>query len=85
VLKKIFEPSRQEVMGGWRTLHNERYNLRASAKIIREIKENEVRSCSTHWKDVKRIQNSNRKSEGKRPLGRPRCEGNIRMDLRAVE
>jgi hypothetical protein len=26
VLRRIFEPKREEVMGGWRKLHNEHHN-----------------------------------------------------------
>jgi hypothetical protein len=39
VLKKIFGPKRDEVMGGWRKLHNEdHHNLYSSPSIIRMIK-----------------------------------------------
>jgi hypothetical protein len=39
VLKRIFEPSRDEVTGGWRKLHNEElHNLYSSPSIIRMIK-----------------------------------------------
>jgi hypothetical protein len=36
VLRKIFEPKRDEVTGGWRKLHNEElHNLYSSPSIIR--------------------------------------------------
>jgi hypothetical protein len=39
VLRRTFEPKREEVEGGWRRLHNEGlHNLYASPNIIREIK-----------------------------------------------
>jgi hypothetical protein len=38
VLRKIFGPNRDGVMGGWRKLHNEElYNLYSSQSIIRII------------------------------------------------
>jgi hypothetical protein len=39
VLKRIFGPKRDEVIGGWRKLHNEElHNLYSSLSIIRMIK-----------------------------------------------
>jgi len=39
LLRRIFGPKREEVVGGWRRLHNEElYNLYASPDIIRAIK-----------------------------------------------
>jgi hypothetical protein len=39
VLRRIFEPKRDEVIGGWRKLHNEElHNLYCSPNIIRMIK-----------------------------------------------
>jgi hypothetical protein len=44
VLRRILEPKRDEVIGGWRKLHNEElHNLCSSPNIIRMIK-----PCSTH-------------------------------------
>jgi hypothetical protein len=38
VLRKIFGPKRDEVMGAWRRLHNEEpYDLYATTNIIRGI------------------------------------------------
>jgi hypothetical protein len=46
VLKRILGPKRDEVIGGWRKLHNEGlHNLYSSPNV----KENEMgRTCSTH-------------------------------------
>jgi hypothetical protein len=39
VLRRIFGPKREEVVGGWKRLHNEElHNLYASPNIIRAIK-----------------------------------------------
>jgi hypothetical protein len=39
VLRRIFGPKRDEVMGGWRKLHNEElHSLYSSPSIIRMIK-----------------------------------------------
>jgi hypothetical protein len=39
VLRRIFGPTRDEVMGEWRKLHNEElHNLYSSPDIIRQIK-----------------------------------------------
>jgi hypothetical protein len=85
-LKRIFEPKRDEVMGGWRNLHNvELHNLYALPSMNRMIKS---RKMSGH---VARMGiNGNAytilvgKPERKRPLGRPiyRWEGNIKINLR---
>jgi hypothetical protein len=43
-LRKIFGPKRDEVIGGWRKLHNEGlYNLYCSPSIIRMIKSRRMR------------------------------------------
>jgi hypothetical protein len=51
VLRRIFEPKRVEVAGGWRKLHNEElHNLYFSPSIIRKIKLGNMRrgrACST--------------------------------------
>jgi hypothetical protein len=44
VLRRIFGPKRDEVMGGWRKLHNEEFqNLYSSPSIIRMIKPRRIR------------------------------------------
>jgi hypothetical protein len=44
VLRRIFGPKRDEVIGGWRKLHNEElHNLYCSQSIIRIIKSRRMR------------------------------------------
>jgi hypothetical protein len=46
VLRRIFGPKREEVVGGWRRLHNEElHNLYASPNIVRVIKTRRMRSA----------------------------------------
>jgi hypothetical protein len=90
VLRKIFGPKRDEVIGGWRKLHNEElHNLYCSSSIIRIIKSRRM-TWSGHVARIGEKRNAYRisvgKLEGKRPLGRPRrrWKDNIRMDLREI-
>jgi hypothetical protein len=57
VLRKIFEPKKEEVAGYWRRLHNEElHNLNALPNIITAIKitEDEMGgSCRMHERDGK--------------------------------
>jgi hypothetical protein len=51
LLRRIFGPKRDEVTGGWRTLHNEKlHNLYSSPSIIRIIISRRMRqwACSTN-------------------------------------
>jgi hypothetical protein len=50
VLRRIFRPKRDEVIGGSRKLHNEElHNLYCSPSIIRIIKEDEMGgACGTN-------------------------------------
>jgi hypothetical protein len=88
VLRRIFGPKRDEVMGKWRKLHNgEFHNLYSSPDIIMQIKSRRMRWVGhvAHMGKGKKVYKVLvGKPEGKRPLGRPRhrWEDGIRMDLR---
>jgi len=90
VLRRIFGPRRDEVMGEWRKLHNEELNdLYSSTNIVRVIKSRRMRWAGHvarmgEERGVYRVLVG--KPEGKRPLGRPglRWVDNIRMDLQEV-
>jgi hypothetical protein len=88
VLRRMFGPKRDEVIGGWRKLHSEElHNLYCSPSIIRIIKSRRMR-----WAGYVARMGEKRtayrilvgKPEGKRPLGRlrRRWEDNIKKDLR---
>jgi hypothetical protein len=87
VRRRIFGPKREEVAGGWRTLHNEElHNLYASPNIIGVMKSRRMRWAGriAHMrKMINAYKILVRKPERKRPLRRPRSrwEDNIRMDL----
>jgi hypothetical protein len=88
VLRRIFGPKRGEVTGGGRKLHNEElHKLYSSPSIIRMIKSRTM-SWAEHVARMGEKRNAYRilvgKSEGKRPLGRPRRRwvDNIKIDLR---
>jgi hypothetical protein len=90
VLRRIFEPKRDEMAGGMRKLHSEElHNLYYSSSMIKMIKSRRIR-----WSGrVARMGEKNNayrilvgKPEGKRPLGRQRSRwvDNITMDLRDI-
>jgi hypothetical protein len=87
VLRRIFGPKRDGVMGGWRKLHNEElHNLYFSPSIIRIIKSRRMRwvgyvARMGEKMNVYRLLVG--KPKGKRPLGRPRRKwmDNIKLDL----
>jgi hypothetical protein len=90
VLRRIFGPKRDEVIGGWRKPHNEELHiLYFSSTIIRILKSRRMR-WEGHVARMGEKRNAYRilvgKPEGKRPLGRPRhkWEYNIKMDLRGI-
>jgi hypothetical protein len=90
VLRRIFGPKRDEVIGEWRKLHNkELHNLYSSPDIIRQVKSRRMR-WPGHVAHMGEERNVYRvlmgKPEGKRPLGSPRhrWEDGIRMDLREI-
>jgi hypothetical protein len=90
VLRRIFGPTRDEVTGEWRRLHNkELYAVYSSSNIIRVMKSRRQR-----WAGHVPRMGERRgaysalvgKPDGRRPLGRPSCrwEDNIKTDLREV-
>jgi len=90
VLRRILGPRRDEVTGEWRRLHNEELNdLYSSPNIVWMIKSRRMRWAGhvarmDEERGVYRVLVG--KSEGRRPLRRPRlrCVDNIRMDLQEV-
>jgi hypothetical protein len=76
LLRRIFGPKRDEVMGDWRKLYNEElHNLCSSPNVIRMIKSRRM-WWAGHVARMGEKRNAYRilvgKPEGKRPLGRPR-------------
>jgi hypothetical protein len=72
VLRRIFGPKRDEVIGGWRKLDNEElHNLYCSPSIIRIIKSRMGGACSMSGMKRNAYRILVGKPEGKRPLGRP--------------
>jgi len=90
VLRRIFGPMRDEVIGEWRKLHNEELNeLYCSPNTMRVIQSRRMRwaghvAHTGEERGVYRVLVG--EPEGRRPLGRPRSrwEGNIKMDLQEV-
>jgi hypothetical protein len=88
VLRRIFGPKRNEVIGEWRKLHNgELHNLYSSLDIITMIKSGRMRWAGHvarigEGRKVYRVLMGN--PEGKRPPGRPRrrWKDRIGMDLK---
>jgi hypothetical protein len=90
MLRRIFEPQKAEVTGGWRKLHNEElYGLYSSPGIVRVIKARRMRRAG-HVARMGEVRGAYNilvgKPQGRRPLGRPRrrWEDGIRMDLGEV-
>jgi hypothetical protein len=90
VLRRIFGPKRDEVIGGWRKLHNEElHGSYSSPSIVRVIKARRIRWAG-HVARTGEVRSAYNilveRPEGRRPLGRPRrrWEDNIKMDLREI-
>jgi len=87
VLRRTFGPKRDEVVGKWRKLLDEKLNdLYSSPNIVWVIKSRRMRwagliACMWEWRGVYRVLVG--KPEGKSP--RHRWEDNIKMDLQEVE
>ena len=87
VLRRVFEPKRDEVTGGLRKSHNEELSdLYSLLNIVRVVKSRRMRwaghvACMGEGRGAHRVLVS--KSEGRRPLGRPRSrwEDKIKTDL----
>ena len=79
--RRIFGPTRDEITGEWRKLHNEELNdLYSSPYIVRVIKSRRMRWAGyvarmEERRGVYRVLVG--KPEGKRPLGRPSVDGRI--------
>jgi hypothetical protein len=90
VLRRIFEPKRDEVTEEWSKLHNEELNnLYSSPNIVRVIRSRKIRSAGHVARMGKRrgvYRGLVEKTESKRPLGRPRrrWENNMTMGLQEV-
>ena len=90
VLRRIFEPTRDEGTGEWRKLHNEELNdMYYSPNIFRVIKLRRMIWAGHvarmgERRDVYRVLVE--KTDGNRPLGKPRrtWEDNIKIDLQEV-
>jgi hypothetical protein len=90
VLRRIFQPKRDEETGGWGKLHNEElHNLYSSPSTIRIIKSRMMRRAGL----VARMREPRNgymimmgKPKGQTPLGTPRCrsEDNIKMNFREM-
>jgi hypothetical protein len=85
---RIFGPTRDEVMGDWRKLHNEElHNLYSSPNIIRMIKSRRM-TWAGHVAQMGENRNAYRilvgKPDRKRRLRRPRHRwaDSVKMDLR---
>jgi hypothetical protein len=91
VLRRIFGPKREEVVGDWRRLHNDELrNLWSSQNVIRVIKSRRMRSVVHVARMGEKVHSYKilvGKIEGKRTLGklRRRWGDNIKMDLREME
>ena len=90
MLRRIFQPRSDEVTWEWRRLHNEELiDLYCSPNIVRVIKSRRM-GLGGHAARMGEERGVYRvlvgKSEGRRPLGRPRRRwvDNIRMDLQEL-
>jgi hypothetical protein len=90
VPRRIFEPKRDDVIGGWKKLLSEELqSLNSLPSLIRMTKPRRMRSTG-HVARMENKRNAYRilmgKAEGKRPLGRTRRRlvDNIKMVLREI-
>jgi hypothetical protein len=90
MLRRLFRPKRDEVIGGWRKLHNEElHGLYSPPSIVRVIKARRMRWAG-HVVRMEEVRGAYNvlvgRPEGRRPLGRPRrrWEDNIKMGRREI-
>ena len=90
VLRRVFEPKRDEVTGEWSKVHNEELSdLYPLPNFVRVVKSRRMR-WEGHVAHMGQRRGVHRvlvgKPEGKRPLERPRYrwEDNIKIDLQEV-
>jgi hypothetical protein len=88
LLRRIFRPKRDELLGGWRKLHDEElHNVYYSLRIITVIKSRRMK-WARHIARIRAKRYVKRlfvgMPEGNRPLRRSRCRwlDDIKMDLR---
>jgi hypothetical protein len=90
VLRRIFGLKRDEIIAGWRKLHNELHILYSLPNIIRMIKTRRIRQAG-HAACMGKKRNAYTvlvgQAEGKRPLRRyrSRWEDNIKISHREIE
>jgi hypothetical protein len=75
VLRRIFGPKGDEVVGEWRKLHSEElHNLYSSPDIIRQVKANELGgACGTHGRGEKSVRGFGGKARGKETTGKTKA------------
>jgi hypothetical protein len=86
MLKRVFWPKREEMLGGRRRLYNEvLHKLYTSPNIIKVIKSRRMRWIG-HVAHMEEMRNAYNILVGKHEGKRPRCrwKENIRMDLREI-
>jgi hypothetical protein len=90
MLRRTFGPKRDEIIGGWRKLHNEEHHsLYCSPNVIRMIKSRKMKWAEHVARMGIRKMHIGfwwENPEGKTPVGRRtrRWEDNIKMDLREI-
>jgi hypothetical protein len=76
VLRRVFEPKRNEVTGEWRKLHNEELSDLYSLPNIARVVKSRIMRWAGHVARMGEGRGVHRvlvgKPEGKKPLGRPR-------------
>jgi hypothetical protein len=75
VMRRICRPKRDEIIGGWRKLHNEELHYLYSSPSINRMMKSRKTIWAGHVVQMGEKRNAYRilvgKPEGKRPLGRP--------------